>query len=191
LADFKKLNFVCFFVNSRLATKSIEQNENIEAAEKIFAEYGDFIYSVIRFKVSDKGLVDDIYQNFFLSLVTRPIKLEGAKLKAYLYRAIINDIYDAGRKTNRYKDLLNKYFENDNFSINKSRAKNASIVEERVGEIMKKVWDELSCTELDAISLRYIEGHSIKEVAEKMKVKPESVSRYICVGLKKMRERLV
>jgi RNA polymerase sigma factor (sigma-70 family) len=183
---------MCTVFNSELvvAIKPTEVKANVEAAARIFERHGDFIYNIIRYKTTDKALVDDLFQDFFLWLTANPVSLEGPELKAFLYRAIVNDIRDAGRRVKRYRNLLNKYTENCNFSVNDSPPKNAYSAEERVETIMKNVWDELSPKETNAISLRYLEGCSIAEVANKMRVKKASVSRYICVGLKKMRRCL-
>ena len=164
--------------------------DNVAAAIRIFEKYGSFIYNVIRYKTSDQSIVDDLYQNFFLALTANPVALEGSELKAFLYRAIVNDIRDAARRVDRYKKLLKKYADNHEDAINNQEPKNASIVEERVEAIMKNSWDLLSPTETEAISLRYLEGCSITDVAKKMQVKPATVSRYICIGLSKMRQCL-
>lgn len=173
-----------------VAIKSTEVKANVEAAARIFERHRDFIYNIIRYKTTDKALVDDLFQDFFLWLTANPVALEGPELKAFLYRAIVNDIRDATRRVKRYRNLLNRYTENYNFSVNDNPSKNAYSAEERVETIMKNAWDELSPKETNAISLRYLEGYSIAEVANKMRVKKASVSRYICVGLKKMRRCL-
>ena len=73
-------------------------SENVNSATKIFDEYGDFIYSVIRYKVKDEASAEDLYQDFFLSLVSSPIRKEVKDMKSYLYRAIINKIFDTKRQ---------------------------------------------------------------------------------------------
>ena len=173
-----------------MTIKSADVDANIKAAEKIFEEHGDFIYNVIRFKITDKDLVDDLFQEFFLSVAAKPVPFEGPKLKTYLYRAIVNDICDAVRRVKRYRKLLDKYFENNEFCVKNDRLRDAYDAEEVVGKIVKKAWGKLSPNEVAAISMRYLEGHSIAEIANIMRLKPASVSRYICVGLKKMRECL-
>jgi DNA-directed RNA polymerase specialized sigma24 family protein len=46
---------------------------NVGLAAKIFAEYGDFIRMVIRYKVKNEAQADDLFQDFFLSLVVSPL----------------------------------------------------------------------------------------------------------------------
>lgn len=162
--------------------------DNGSFAAKIFAEYGDFIYGVIRYKVENEAQANDLYQDFFLSLVSNPIPAGVKNIKGYLYRAITNDIFDAGRRMERYKALMNKYADYLSFSINKGNSKNAFINKERTNQIFGLIEGYLSPSEAKAITLRYKNSCSIKEVAKEMDVKKESVSRYICTGLKKIRQ---
>ncbi|MHC4792547.1 MAG: RNA polymerase sigma factor, partial [Planctomycetota bacterium] len=65
---------------------------NVNHAAKIFSEYGDFIRGVIRYQVGNDAQADDLFQDFFLSLVSRPVPADIQNIKKYLYRAITNDI---------------------------------------------------------------------------------------------------
>jgi len=170
--------------------ESAVSSDNIAAAARIFKEHGSFIYNVIRYKTSDASLVDDLFQDFFLAVAANRVSLQGPKLKAFLYRAIINDIRDSARRVQRYRNLVNKYAENCDFTVNNQALKNASSIEERVDAIIRNAWESLSPKETSAISLRYLEGYSITEVGQKMQIKPATVSRYICIGLGKMRQCL-
>lgn len=162
----------------------------LNATAKIFAEHGTFIRNVMLSKIEPYSQinVDDMYQDLFLSLVSRPIPPNVNNIKAYLYRAIINDIYNSIRRLKNYKKLKKKYFDYLNFSINKSDSVNASNIEERLDILFQDIEGHLSSPEIRAIKLRYKEGYNIEEVAKKMSVKKESVSRYVCIGLKKIRQ---
>jgi RNA polymerase sigma factor (sigma-70 family) len=85
---------------------------------------------------------------------------------------------------------MNKYADSLNFSINKSGSTDAYINEGQINEIFRVVGEQLSPTEARVIALRYIKGCNIKEIAKKMNVKKETVSRYICRGLQKIRQFL-
>jgi RNA polymerase sigma-70 factor (ECF subfamily) len=173
-----------------MTEQSREYAENVAVATKIFEEHGSYIYRVIRFQVTDESLVDDLFQNLFLKLIDNPLSLEGDELKKYLYRVIVNDVREAYRRKKRYKKLLDKYADNQEYLINKKRPKNIYSVEERVDNIIRRAWESLSPKETNAISLRYLDGYSIQEVAYRMRVKKRTVSRYLCSGLDKIRRCL-
>lgn len=163
---------------------------NVKLAGEVFAKYGEFICAVIRSQIKDKAKTDDIFQNFFLFLVYKPLPANLRNVKSYLYKAIINDIIDSTRKVDRYRALIGRYAERLDFPINRSGPENALIETEEAEKIFKLIEKHLPRSEARAITLRYMNDYSIKDVAEKMNVDGRTVSRYISVGLKKARQFL-
>ncbi len=164
---------------------------DVASAAEIFSEYGDFIWAVICYKVKNEAWAGDLFQDFFLSLVSKPIPEGVQNVRSYLYRAIINDIVDATRRVEKYKNRINKYAECLNYSINKDDPENALIDTEETDKMFKLIEGWLRRSEAEAISLRYRNNYNIKEVAEKMHVDSRTVSRYISAGLSKIRHYLV
>ena len=160
---------------------------NVGLAAEIFAEYGDFIHMVIFSQVKNKARINDIFQDFFLSLVRKPIPQDVKNIKGYLYRAITNDIIDATRRVERYCNLVHKYSEYLEHPINNKTPENAFIDVEETNKMFRLIKGRLTNSQYQAMALRYRTDHSIKEVAEKMSVKSTSVSRYLSIGLKKIR----
>lgn len=169
---------------------NIDERANVSLAAKIFAEYGEFIYRVIRYKAKNETLADDLYQDFFLSLVSNPVPPGVKDIKRYFYKAINNDIIDASRRIKRYQNLKKNYAHYANYSINKNGSENAFINEGQINEIFELIGGKLTPREAKAITLRYKNDCSIEEVSQKMGVKKKSVSRYICTGLNKIRQLL-
>jgi len=163
---------------------------NVKKAGKIFEEYGEFIFGVILQKVQDKNLAEDLYQDFFLSLVSKPVPADVRNIKSYLYKSLKNDVIDAGRRTERYRNLKTGYAERTDYFINKKSSTNAFSSKERTDEIFELIGGNLTPSEARAITLRYKKDRSIGQIAKEMNVKKESVSRYICVGLDKLRRLL-
>ncbi|MHC4727572.1 MAG: RNA polymerase sigma factor [Planctomycetota bacterium] len=162
--------------------------KNVGNAAEIVSEYSDFIYMVICSQVKNKSRVDDIFQDFFISLVSKPIPNDVKNIKSYLYRAISNDIVDTQRQSERYREQIKKYRERSDFSINKSQPENALVKEEQMNKMFDFLKGRLTSSQSQAIALRYGTNYTIKEVAREMGVKSTSVSRYICTGLRRMRK---
>ncbi|MHC4571195.1 MAG: RNA polymerase sigma factor [Planctomycetota bacterium] len=162
---------------------------NVNYAAKIFSKYGDFIRGVIRYQVDNDAQADDLYQDLFLSLVSKPLPADIQNIKSYLYRAITNDAVDA-RRIEKYQALMHKYAEYSNYSINKSGPENALIEKEEMNKMFRLIEGWLPRSEAQAIILRYKHNYNTKEVAKKMKVNNRSVSRYISTGLYKVRQFL-
>lgn len=163
---------------------------NVAHAAEVFSKYGDFIQAVIRYKVKNEAWAGDLFQDFFLSLVSKPMPSGVQNVRSYLYRAIINDIADGTRRGEKYKTRINKYAERSNYSINKSTPENALIETEETDKMFKLIEGWLRRSEAQAVSLRYKNSYNIKEVAKKMHVNNRTVSRYISTGLSKIRQSL-
>lgn len=174
-----------------MALNNADNNkENIKRASQIFFEYGDFIYSVIYSKVSNAEKAEDLYQDFFLSTVHKPVPTDVKNVKSYLYRAIINDIADSRRRSERFTTKFEKYEQKIKNTINKSTPENAYISEEQIIKMLKLIKEQLPISCSEAIILRFRDNLSIGEVAKEMNVKTASASRYISTGLKKLRRLL-
>ncbi len=163
---------------------------NVGLAAEIFTEYGDFIHTAIRYKVKNETQADDLFQDFFLSLVTSPLPTGVRNIRGYLYRAITNDIIDATRRVENYRNHMLKYAKHLNHPINKRTPENAFIDMEETNKMFGLIKGRLTNSQYQAMALRYRTDHSIKEVAKKMGVKSTSVSRYLSIGLKKIRQSL-
>jgi len=163
---------------------------NVARAAEVFSKYGKFIFAVIRYQVKNDAQADDLFQDFFLSLVSKPLPEGIQNVKGYLYKAITNDIVDATRRVENYKARMNKYAECLNYSVNKNSPENALIEKEQTNKMFRLLEGRLRRSEARAITLRYRNSYNIKEVAEKMRVNNRTVSRYISAGLSKIRQFL-
>jgi len=171
------------------ANTNMYENSVLMASE-LLTEHGNFIRAVIRSQVKNEDQAEDIFQDFFLSLVYKPIPKGVKNIKSYLYRAITNDIVDAVRQVERYRVRIHEYSKQFTNSINNTSPENALIKKEQLDKMFALIKGRLPNSESQAIFLRYRKHHSPKEVAEKMGVNDRSVSRYICVGLRKIRQLL-
>jgi RNA polymerase sigma factor (sigma-70 family) len=163
-----------------------ENIQNMKTAAGLFNKYGDFIYTVIRYKVRDKAMADDLFQDFFLSLVSNPPS-DDRNIKGYLYRAIINDIVDNARRIDRYQAQLQRYSEHLMRSVAGENPENVLVEAEEMDKIFSVIERRLQNSEARAVTLRYVKDYKIKDVAAEMKINNTAAWRYITGGLKKIR----
>ena len=159
---------------------------NVEHAAEVFAEHGDFIRSIIRFKVKNRGLSEDLFQDLFLFLVSKPIPGDVKSVRGFLYRVVSDNIKDAFRRIDRYQTRINRYAESQG-RITNSRPENGLMEVEETRKMFELIEKRLPLKEARAVTLRYRDNYDTTQVAEKMSVKARSVSRYVSVGLKKIR----
>ncbi|OHB59124.1 MAG: hypothetical protein A2Y12_12910 [Planctomycetes bacterium GWF2_42_9] len=164
--------------------------QNVETAAEIFTKYGEFIYTIIRFKVGNDGLADDLFQNFFLSLVNSPPPPAIKNIKGYLYKAILNDIIDNARHVERYNSLMENYAEHSRHHNNEVSADDRLLNLEEIKKMIDYIDKKLEYNEARAINLRFKDDMKIKDVAERLGVNGATAWRYISKGLNDVRRFL-
>jgi RNA polymerase sigma factor (sigma-70 family) len=167
-----------------------ELSVNVRHAAEIFEQHGIFIRTLIRYHTKRDDLTEDLYQDFFLSLLTKPIPPDVKNLKGFLYRTIANDVMDAINKIRRYKKLVQRYSEIHRNGQYRKKPEDQLIRAEETDKMFRFVTRQLTTAEARVITLRYRESFSTLEVAQKMKVSPRTVSRYLSVGLRKIRKSI-
>ncbi|MHC4843815.1 MAG: RNA polymerase sigma factor [Planctomycetota bacterium] len=161
-------------------------SKNMNSAKKIFSEYGDFIYGVIRFNIRNEFEAEDVYHDIFLHLISKPLPKDIRNMKCFLYKVVSDRIKDAMRKIDRYNRRIQRYAQNS-IRYDTAEPEDPVIDREETEKMFSLMQKNLSPKEAKAITLRYIKDDKISSVAEKMGIQKRSVSRYISVGLKKVR----
>jgi RNA polymerase sigma factor (sigma-70 family) len=159
----------------------------VNAVAKIFEEHADFIFEVIRRKSRDELQANDLFQDFFLSLIARPVPRGVQNIRGYLYKAIINDIVDAARRVDRYHNLVRKYAQACGNGIEWGPEGNLVKAEE-TEKMFELIERRLKYREAHAVTLRFKKSYEINQIAREMGVDNRSVRRFIFRGLNKIRD---
>ena len=162
---------------------------NIGRIEQIFAEHGDFIRAAIRFHVKNEAACDDLFQEFFMSLIVNPIPKDVKNIRGFLYRAIAYRAKDTFRKVTRYRTKLRGYAEKCQHPVVDNHELTA-IENEDIKKIFAVMHEHLPKKETMAMLLKYTKDSNNKEIAKNMGVNSATVSSYICAGTKKIRRVL-
>jgi len=171
--------------------RAVDTNEPaIEMANAIFAEYGGFIRTVIRFQVGNKLDVEDLYQEFYLALVRKPIPADVQKVEGYLYRTIVHHVVNAIRSQEAHAQKIKKYAKETRISINNGELKSAFTGDEQKYTAVARLARYLPEREGQAFTLRYRDDCSILDIATRMGINKRTVSRYLSESLRKLHRRL-
>ena len=165
-----------------------EIQKRVGLAAEVFDRYGDEIRAIIHFNVEDKSKADDIFQDFFVSIVRKPIPSDIEDIKGYLYRAVTNDVIDVFRQNKCHQDHIKKYAEYCKQFIITEDPQKIAIKMENTKRMFQLIESRLSKREAEVILQRYGQGFNTADTAEKMSVDKRVVSRYLSLALKKMRE---
>ncbi|MHC4475966.1 MAG: RNA polymerase sigma factor [Planctomycetota bacterium] len=169
------------------AAPQAQSDEDVSRAADIFARYGDSVRAMILFNVDNEAEADDIYQDLFLSLVRKPVPPGIEDIKGYLYRAIVHDVLDSIRRVKGYQARLARYAGRLRFKAVEEGPERPTLRREEAQRILQLAEEELPPHQAEAVIQRYWHGHSISDAAMKMGVSERSFSRYLCIGLKKIR----
>jgi RNA polymerase sigma factor (sigma-70 family) len=164
---------------------------DVQRATAIFFEHCDFIRAVIRHKIKDESLAEDLFHNLFLSLVSRPVPPEIRDIKGYIYKAIINDITDHIRHIGKYQAMAHRCANYNKLTVNNRLPEDALIEKEQTDRMIELIRKRVTRNEFKAIASRHLDGLSIKEAADRMSINNRSVSRYISTGLRKVKQFLI
>ena len=169
-------------------TNRPEIRKRVGLASEVFDRYGDEIRAVIHFNVKDKTKADDIFQEFFVSIVRKPIPSGVQDIRGYLYRAVTNDVIDVSRQIKNHQDHIQKYAECRKHSEIPQDPQKTAILMEGTKKMFQLIESRLPKREAEVVVQHYGHGLSIKDTAEKMNVNKRIVSRYLSAAMKKMRE---
>ena len=165
-----------------------ELRDRVVQAAKIFEQYGDEIRAVICYNIPDEAKADDLFQEFFISLVRNPVPLGLKDIRSYLYRAVTNDVIDSSRQIKNHQEGIQKYAELHMYSDTQEDPQEMVIDAEETKKMFELIESRLSQRESEVVAQRFGLGLTISDTAEKISVDKRSVSRYLSTAIKKMRE---
>jgi RNA polymerase sigma factor (sigma-70 family) len=165
-----------------------EIHRRVGLAAEVFGKYSSEIRAMIGFNVKDKSKAEDLFQNFFISLVRNPIPPHISDIKAYLYRAVTNDVHDVFRRTKIHQESVEKYVEARKYDTVREDPQGRIIEAEETREMFRLIECRLPKRQATVVTHRYEKGLSAKDTAERMCVDKRSVYRYLSAAKKKLRE---
>ena len=170
--------------------KSDTYIDPVEAAAKIIDEYENFIRWAIRSQNKDNISDDDLFQEFYLELISTPVPPNITNIKSYLYKAVVNHLTDFYRQKTAYEKNIKNFEKKIDFKVNKNDPAYALLIKEEMNKMFEYIKTVSPGQKYVAITLRYRDGYTIQEVADKMGIKYTSAVRYISKGIGKIRQCL-
>jgi RNA polymerase sigma-70 factor (ECF subfamily) len=161
--------------------------QRVGLAAEVFDRYGDEIRAIIHFNVKDKSTTDDIFQEFFVSIVRRPIPTDINDIRAYLYRVVTNDVIDTSRHTKNCQGHIERYVERRQYRVVQEDPQDIVIQAEEAERMFRLIESRLPEREAEVVVQRLGNGLSTTDTAERMQLDKKSVSRYLSMAMKKMR----
>ncbi len=145
---------------------------DVDAFEQLFRRYYEPVRRLVYRTVADDALADDLVQETFLTLYTRPpqLQLDDEAVRAWLYRVALNRGYNALRSRRRSEDRLLRLYEPEAESDPEAEALRG---EER--ERVRAALALLPERQAKLLLLRQEEGLKYAEIAAILEVAPGSI----------------
>lgn len=176
---------------------SLYQNGSEAALADLIKRHEKDLYSFIFFKLMDRDLADDIFQETFVKIIIT-LK-EGryndeGKFIMWAKRIAHNLIIDYYRLKAKFNKVSETTFENEEYSIFDLIAESEENIEDRlvtlqINEDLKKMLFMLPENQQEVIKLRFFDGLSFKEIAEQTETSINTTLgrvRYALINLRKI-----
>lgn len=151
----------------------------------IYEEHADAVFRFASYKLSDREKAKDIVQESFVKLWEYMSSDETVdNPKALLFRIASNSIVDHYRK---HKDISLDILSADGFDpADHSQAER--MVDQSEGKIALALLNKMEAPLRDLLLLRYVDGLSVKEIAEVQKERENTISVRLHRAMKELRE---
>lgn len=166
----------------------IDLHRRVASAAEVFGRYSDDIRAMIGFNVKDPSRADDVFQNLFICLVYDPIPPHVTDVKAYLYRMILNDVYDAFRRRKIHQESVEKYAETRKYDADQEDPRQSVMEAEETRLLLGAIERQLPKHQATVIAHEFANDLNANSTAEEMHVARKSVYRYLSAARRKMRE---
>ena len=154
----------------------------------LMMKYQKILYQFARNRFSfDEPTVEDLYVDsivaFYKAVKNGKFTIQGEKsIQAFLQRVFHNKLINEFKKRKRRQELQPDVFKSSqNWHLNKEA--DEEVIRAQEAKILKEAMAELTPRCQKALTLRYFEEMSLKEIAEQMDFKNESTAkstRYQC-----------
>lgn len=163
------------------------QKGNKEAFNELITFYYPFILKYLIKLTSNEELANDMLQETFLKLIKNIDKYDingKASFSTYLITIARNCYLDYIKKNKNYNTII------DIENISDSKYYVDEISANTDVDIVLSELESLPVEQKIAIKLKYLEGYTLKEIADMQKTKPETIKSRLYEGKKKIKNKL-
>jgi RNA polymerase sigma-70 factor (ECF subfamily) len=181
-----------FSVNHRLKS----QKDDLLCFEQIILRHKNKLSAYIRRYIPDVALVEDILQDTFIK-VFQSIKAgnysENGKFIFWVMRIAHNLIIDHFRLIKQMNTISNDNYESDLFNLKRFAEGNIEddMITRQIHQDVRNIISHLDEDQKEVVILKFYEGLSFKEIANKTKVSINTAlgrMRYALINIRKMME---
>lgn len=185
---------------SNILTANNNQSDDSVSAqvEHIYNEHHSIMHKKIRSLQFSRNDHEDVLQDFFLMLLSKPIAPALANSRAYLCRVLQNDLIDTIRKEKCAQKRIASYYEYYRMRHEDEYTQDNIIeLKESIILLLQKYDLAINVIQIflpprlaTALLLYYQDSHTYKQIAQELSITQYSARRYVSMGLKELRVQL-
>lgn len=160
--------------------------------ERMFAEHGRWLRTVVRSRLQEPELVEDVIQEVFLAASRSHLQPDPDKVAPWLYRVAIKQCLQARRKLGRYRRLVDGYARQ---GVLPERTESCSplswLMNEEQRVSIHEALNQLSDLDREILLLKHTEGWSYRDLAKYLGVTVNTVEYRLLQAKKNLRNALV
>lgn len=127
----------------------------------------------------NKDMAEDVVQDVFVKVLEMDLILPPDKIRPYMYKIARTRYIDLYRRDAHLKEILQLYLIPEKKAVDISDAKNSS-------KKLQHTLNKLSSEDQDILKMKYIDNHSIDQIAMKQKTTPAAIK----MRLYRLRKRI-
>ena len=165
----------------------LKVQERVEQAGEFFLQHGERIRAIVGYVAQDEDRADDLYQEFYLSLVKRPLPSDIKDMDNYLFTVLLNSARGQRRRDRQYRECVQKYAQDRGEPVAQCDIADVVARTDEVNRIFRVAKKVLGRREFEAVQLRYYEGQDNQDVGRQLGLKANTIARYLWSGIEKIR----
>lgn len=174
------------YTDAELAAMLVEGDA--EAFREVYQRYSELLYIFAYRKLKNEAEARDVVHDVFAWLLEKGRELTlKTSLSSYLYKSVLNKIFDIFRKQDTFQRYLDR---GEHFIDVDSRETDYLIREKDVLELIEKEIAAMSPRMRQVYELRYREHLSNEEIGAQLDISPETVKTHVKHATKHLRDKL-
>ncbi len=162
------------------------------ACERLIEVSRADIFRTVYYRTQSRMDAEDLTQEIFMKMIEKLHTLkEPNRFRPWLYRLAINKVRDFHRKRKFVSTFLNVVQKEEDRKIEESIHEDSSTYSNVAGREFWKMFgqfgEKLAKSERDVFFLRFLDGLTIKEVAETLKKSESAVKTYLYRAIDKFK----
>jgi RNA polymerase sigma-70 factor (ECF subfamily) len=159
--------------------------------EQMLAEHGRWLRTVVRSRLQEPELVEDVLQEVFLAASRTDLQPAPEKIAPWLYRVAIKQCLQARRKLGRWRRFQERFTRYRESVLDRSDPSPLDwILEEEQRTKVREALDRLSEIDREVLLLKHTEGWSYRQMAESLGVSVDAVEYRLLQAKKRLRQEL-